>query len=194
MKQATLRLLWAIATVFPLAGSAHATPITYIHNQTSSSNGGVFVGIRMVINGTIADLPAIVNGLPQSTFGNLLEFEFRTPNLQHGYTTPMSVQPVTLADFTQMPPLGSDFPVWGISPLGIYYTDKEHANKFEIVFATGKVELHGDNAQPIECYQFGRCFTLGEFSAVETPEPATLGLVGLGLSAALLRRKKNAKP
>lgn len=174
---------------FLLVAVAPSSATVFLFHQTSASVPNLFVTSAISINGSFDDLPSVSSISHTIDFGNLLAFDIISP-----------VGHFTLNDFT---PACTDpgkclysFPLWSISPSGIYFNSAWNESDF---FITGfdvnsTIRVNSDRPSAGECRWTGACVVTGNWVISTVPEPSTVILLAAGLAGLpLARRWQNSR-
>jgi hypothetical protein len=173
-----MRRLLAALPALALCAPAHATTYQFVTDSTSVPN--LHVAAQITIDGTLADLPTLSNYT-----GNNGPYNFGALQALDVWAPILSMQHVTLADFTARTNPAAPGPIWSISPYstpnlftdGIRFHDEWTDADFALDFG-----LHpfGPSTQPFiyiasdgptypyDCEIYGRCFAYGEWVPVQT--------------------------
>lgn len=147
----------------------------FVYDQSSASVPGLSISASLTVNGGLSDLLTMNQSTAPIDFGNLLAFNLLAPD---GVT-------YTLANFVAPSSLG--FPLWSISPDGIWFNNTQ--SDFAISFAAGTIKFDTDApSNPRDCGITGRCATAGHWDAIA--EPGGTALILTGLSALGLWRRR----
>ena len=198
----TRRLLWgAVVTLMLLAPvAASATTLTFDELPTQPVNGLTFMGVTFHFTiGGVPSTDAVYHGFgPGTTMfvqdpsleGNAagvlqLDFADPTPFLQFG--TALSCFLCTLRPGFTVSLFDPNLDLLGVFPVDTFPFVSFTENQFAYDAALIQRAVLTFDSRDAARFAFDN---LTYFRASEVPEPATLGLLGMGLAAILARRRQ----